>query len=129
MNRFTPPKNRPPTHPGEMLLEEFRKPVGISQVGFAERLGVSYVRLNAVINGRRGMMPDTALRLERATGMDADFWLDLQMRWDPGTHCTRPPRARSTRSDDCPLWRRSPGPQLTLADKRRCLNPVESGWV
>lgn len=82
MNRFTLPKNRPPTHPGEMLLEEFVKPLGASQVEFAGRIGVSYVRLNAIINGRRGVTPDTALRLECATGMDADFWLDLQTRWD-----------------------------------------------
>jgi len=82
MTRYNLPKNRPPTHPGEMLLEEFLLPGGITQTDFAERIGVSYVRLNAVINGRRGVTPDTALRLERATGMDADFWLDLQTRWD-----------------------------------------------
>lgn len=82
MSRFTLPTDRLPTHPGEMLLEEFLKPLGVSQTEFAERIGVSYVRLNAVINGRRGVTPDTALRLERATGMDADFWLDLQTRWD-----------------------------------------------
>src|SRR5688500_8152821 len=72
------PKNRPPTHPGEMLLEEFLNPLGITQKDFAERIGVSYVRLNEIINGRRGVSPDTALRLERATGMTADFWLNLQ---------------------------------------------------
>lgn len=82
MSRFNLPKTRPPTHPGEMLLEEFLKPLGVPQTDFAERIGVSYVRLNAVINRRRGVTPDTALRLEKATGMDADFWLDLQMRWD-----------------------------------------------
>jgi antitoxin HigA-1 len=82
MSRFTLPQERPPTHPGEMLLEEFLKPLGVTQAEFAERIGVSYVRLNAVVNGRRGVTPDTALRLERATGMDADFWLDLQTRWD-----------------------------------------------
>ena len=82
MPRRTLPSNRPPTHPGEMLLEEFLKPLGISQVDFARRIGVSYVRLNAVINGRRGATPNTALRLEKATGMDADFWLGLQADWD-----------------------------------------------
>jgi len=65
-----------------MLLEEFLKPLGISQAEFAKRIRVSYVRLNAVINGRRGVTPNTALRLERATGMDADFWLGLQTDWD-----------------------------------------------
>ncbi|MDA0798084.1 MAG: HigA family addiction module antitoxin [Chloroflexi bacterium] len=76
------PKHRPPTHPGEMLLEEFLKPLGIPQTDFAQRIGVSYVRLNAIINGRRGVTPNTALRLERATGMTADFWLGLQTDWD-----------------------------------------------
>lgn len=76
------PKHRPPTHPGEMLLEEFLKPLGVSQVAFSDRIGVSYVRLNAIINGRRGVTPNTALRLEQATGMDADFWLGLQADWD-----------------------------------------------
>jgi antitoxin HigA-1 len=82
MTRFNLPESRPPTHPGEMLLEEFLRPSGVSQAEFAERIGVSYVRLNAVVNGRRGVTPDTALRLERATRMDAAFWLDLQTRWD-----------------------------------------------
>ena len=76
------PTHRPPTHPGEMLLEEFLKPLGISQAAFADRLGVSYPRLNELINGRRGMTPDTALRLERVLGMPADFWLTLQQDWD-----------------------------------------------
>lgn len=76
------PANRPPTHPGEMLLEEFLKPLGIPQTEFAERLGVSYVRLNGIVNQRRGVTPNTALRLERATGMDAEFWLGLQTSWD-----------------------------------------------
>ena len=76
------PENRPPTHPGEMLMEEFLIPLEISQTEFAKRLGVSYVRLNAVVNGRRGVSTNTALRLERATGMDAEFWLGLQTDWD-----------------------------------------------
>lgn len=76
------PEHRPPTHPGEMLQEEFLKPLGIPQTEFAKRIGVSYVRLNAIVNGRRGVTSNTALRLERATGMDADFWLGLQADWD-----------------------------------------------
>lgn len=76
------PKNRPPTHPGEMLLKEFLEPRGLSQTEFAQRLGISFVRLNELINGRRGMTPDTALRLERVLGMPADFWLGLQLDWD-----------------------------------------------
>ena len=76
------PENRPPTHPGEMLLEEFLVPLGVSQVDFAKRIGVSYVRLNAIVKGRRGVTPNTALRLQQATGMDAEFWLGLQSDWE-----------------------------------------------
>ncbi len=76
------PTDRPPTHPGEVLLEEFLKPLEISQVEFAHRLGVSFPRLNGVVRGRRGVTPDTALRLERVTGMNAAFWLGLQQDWD-----------------------------------------------
>jgi addiction module HigA family antidote len=65
-----------------MLLEEFLKPLGITQSAFAGRLGISFPRLNQVINGRRSVTPDTALRLARVTGMSADFWLGLQLDWD-----------------------------------------------
>jgi addiction module HigA family antidote len=76
------PKNRAPTHPGEMLLEEFLRPMGITQSDFAVRLGVSFPRLNEIIKGRRGVTPDTALRLARVLGMSAEFWLGLQLDWD-----------------------------------------------
>ena len=76
------PKHRPPTHPGEMLLEEFLKPLEISQSAFAIRLGVSFPRLNEIIRGRRGVTTDTALRLARVLGTSADFWLGLQQDWD-----------------------------------------------
>ena len=76
------PKDRPPTHPGEMLLEEFLKPLGLTQTAFAIRLGVSYPRLNEIVKGRRAVTPDTALRLARVLGMPADFWLGLQQDWD-----------------------------------------------
>jgi len=76
------PARRPPTHPGEMLLEEFLKPLRISQSAFAVRLGVSFPRLNEIIRGKRGVTPDTALRLARVLGMSADFWLGLQQDWD-----------------------------------------------
>lgn len=76
------PSEQPPTHPGEMLLEEFLKPLGISQSAFAVRLGVSFPRLNEIIRAKRGVTPDTALRLARVTGMSADFWLGLQSDWD-----------------------------------------------
>ena len=76
------PTYRPPTHPGEMLLEEFLKPLGISQSAFAGRLGISFPRLNEIIREKRGVTPDTALRLARVLGMSADFWLGLQQDWD-----------------------------------------------
>lgn len=76
------PSDRPPTAPGEMLLEEFLKPLGISQSAFAIRLGVSFPRLNEIIRGKRAVTPDTALRLAQVTGMSADFWLGLQSDWD-----------------------------------------------
>ena len=76
------PTHQPPTHPGEMLLEEFLKPLGISLSAFAVQLGVSFPRLNEVVNGRRSVTPDTALRLAQVTSMSADFWLGLQQDWD-----------------------------------------------
>ena len=76
------PAKRPPTHPGEMLLEEFLKPLGISQSAFAVRLGISFPRLNEIIRGKRRVTPDTALRLAHVLGMSADFWLGLQQDWD-----------------------------------------------
>lgn len=76
------PKERPPTYPGEMLLEEFVKPLGISQNRLAIHLGVSYPRLNEIVRGRRSVTPDTALRLAKVLGMPADFWLGLQQDWD-----------------------------------------------
>jgi antitoxin HigA-1 len=76
------PRHRPPTHPGEMLREEFLVPLGVTQSELAERLGVSFPRLNEVIRGKRGVTPDTALRLARVVGMSPDFWLGLQQDWD-----------------------------------------------
>lgn len=76
------PTHGPPTHPGEMLMEEFLKPLDISQVELAKLICVSYPRVNELIHGKRGMTPDTALRLERLFGMEAQFWLNLQLAWD-----------------------------------------------
>jgi addiction module HigA family antidote len=65
-----------------MLLEEFLKPLGISQSAFAVRLGISFPRLNEIIRGKRGVTSDTALRLAYVLGMSADFWLGLQQDWE-----------------------------------------------
>lgn len=76
------PTDRPPTHPGEMLLEEFLDPMGISQRELAEAIRVPYQRINEVVNGRRGITPATALRLAKFLGTSPDFWMNLQLRWD-----------------------------------------------
>lgn len=73
------PTHRAPTHPGAMLLTEFLEPLQMTQVDLADRIGVSVQRVNELVKGRRGMTPDTALRLERLFGMDAQFWLNLQL--------------------------------------------------
>ncbi len=75
------PKHRPPTHPGEMLLEEFLKPLALSQAEAARRLNMPLNRLNELIKGKRGMTPDTALRLGELF-KTPDFWMHLQAGWD-----------------------------------------------
>lgn len=79
---MTLPKNRPPTHPGEMLLEEFLKPLELSQAEVARRLKMPVNRLNELIKGKRGMTPDTALRLSELFKMSPEFWMNLQAGWD-----------------------------------------------
>jgi antitoxin HigA-1 len=76
------PSHRPPTHPGEMLLEEFLKPLGITQMDAAARMRVPFQRLNTLVKGKRGVTADTALRLAVLTGMDAAFWMGLQADFD-----------------------------------------------
>jgi addiction module HigA family antidote len=76
------PKYRKPTHPGEMLLEEFLKPLNITQKELSDAIKVPYQRINEIINGRRGITPSTALRLAKYFGNSKDFWLNLQVRWD-----------------------------------------------
>lgn len=72
----------PAIPPGEMLLEEFLKPMGLGQVEAARRLGISLNRLNEIILGKRGITADTALRLARLFNMSAQFWVRLQADWD-----------------------------------------------
>ena len=78
----TVPTHRAPSHPGEMLLEEFLEPLGITQTDLAERIGVPFQRVNSLVNGRRALTPDTALRLSRVFGTTAGFWMNHQLRWD-----------------------------------------------
>ncbi len=76
------PTHRAPTHPGEMLLEEFLIPMDLTQRELAKAIHVPYQRVNELVNGRRGMTPNTALRLAKYFGISADFWMSLQLRWD-----------------------------------------------
>ncbi|MDJ0601565.1 MAG: HigA family addiction module antitoxin [Crocosphaera sp.] len=72
------PTNRPPTTPGEMLREEFLEPMGLTQQQLANEIGVSYQRVNELINNKRGITTSTALRLGKYFGTSPDFWLNLQ---------------------------------------------------
>ncbi|HLJ54915.1 MAG TPA: HigA family addiction module antitoxin [Chthonomonadaceae bacterium] len=76
------PTDRQPTHPGEMLRDEFLLPMGMTQRELAESIHVAYQRINELVNGKRGVTPSTALRLARVFGMSADFWMSVQLRWD-----------------------------------------------
>jgi addiction module HigA family antidote len=76
------PTNRAPTHPGEMLLEEFIKPLEMTQKDFASQLGWTYAKLNEIVHAKRGITPETALMLSDALGMEPEFWLNLQRDWD-----------------------------------------------
>jgi len=71
-----------PIHPGEILLEEFLNPMGISQYRLAKDISVSPRRINEIVHGKRGVSADTALRLERYFGLSEGFWLRLQSRYD-----------------------------------------------
>jgi len=71
-----------PVHPGEVILEEFLKPSGISQSRLAKAMNITATRLNEIIRGRRGITGDTALRLARATNTTPEFWLNLQALYD-----------------------------------------------
>ncbi len=79
---LTVPKNRAPIHPGEIIEEEFRKPLGLTQEKFAEALGIDRVRYSAIAHGRRGITPNTALRLAKVLGTSVEMWLRLQMMVD-----------------------------------------------
>jgi len=76
------PKHRIPTHPGEVLQQEFLSPLGITQVALAEHLGVSLQRINEIIRGKRGISADTAWLLAQALNTSPEFWLTLQATHD-----------------------------------------------
>lgn len=76
------PTRRQPTHPGEMLAEEFLLPMGISQRKLAKGIHVSYRHVNEIVNRRRGISPSMALRLAKFFRTSGAFWMSLQQRWD-----------------------------------------------
>jgi addiction module HigA family antidote len=76
------PENRIPAHPGEILSEEYLKPLGITQVALAAHLGIPVQRVNEIVRGKRGITPDTAWKLAQAFETSADFWLNLQALHD-----------------------------------------------
>ena len=76
------PKNRKPTHPGEILLEEFLKPSGMSQMDLARKIKIPIQRINTLVNGRRGMTPETAILLSDVFGTTPQFWMNLQTNYD-----------------------------------------------
>jgi addiction module HigA family antidote len=76
------PKNRRPAHPGEILLHEFLKPLELSQIKLAEKMGVPVQRINTLINGKRDMTAETALLLSRVLKTSPEFWMNLQVACD-----------------------------------------------
>jgi addiction module HigA family antidote len=76
------PENRVPTHPGEILLEEFLSPMNVSQVAFAAHIGVPIQRVNEIVRGKRGITPETAWLFAQALGTSPEFWLNLQSNYD-----------------------------------------------
>ena len=78
----TRPKQRPPTHPGEILLKEFLEPMGISQMELAKALRVPVQRVNTLINGKRGVSAETALPLAHRLNTTPEYWMNLQTAWD-----------------------------------------------
>ena len=85
------PSHRVPTHPGEVLQEEFLNPLGLTQVKLAEHIGVPVQRINEIIRGKRGITPETAWLFAQAFGTTPQFWVNLQANYDLAT-------ARPTRS-------------------------------
>jgi addiction module HigA family antidote len=76
------PKNRPPTHPGEILLEEFLKPREMTQAALSAKLEIPIQRVNTLINGKRGVSPETAIMLARVFETTPEFWMNLQTKYD-----------------------------------------------
>ncbi len=76
------PKKRKPTHPGEMLLEEFLKPLDLTQQSFAKQMGWTYAKVNEIVNGKRGVSPEVALSFADAFSNTPQFWMNQQTQYD-----------------------------------------------
>lgn len=87
------PTNRAPSHPGEILREDFLIPMEITQVDLADRLGIPFQRVNQIVREKRSVTPDTALRLARLFSTSVDLWLNLQLAWDL-YHAVHSPKAK-----------------------------------
>ena len=105
------PSDRAPTHPGEMLAEEFLGPFGLTQRDLANAIGVPYQRVNEIVRGRRGGTPSTALRLAKFFDTSPGFWMNLQLRWD---------LYHTQRSEARQLNTIVPYPALTATTLRQC---------
>ena len=123
------PTNRPPTHPGEMLLKEFLEPLGVSQVEAAKRMSIPLQRLNAIVKGRRGLSAATALLFEALTHWDAQIWLTLQAKWDLW-HALRArgrrPRVKALRQPVTPRSMRAPSAKVATTRTRRSVRKTAS---
>lgn len=76
------PKHRPPSHPGEILRQDFLEPMGLTQTQLSDAIHVPFQRINELINEKRGITPSTALRLSKFFGNSSQFWLNLQNNWE-----------------------------------------------
>jgi len=76
------PTHRIPTHPGEVLLEEFLNPMGINQKDLADNIHLSYQQVNEIITNHKAITPSIALRLAKFFNVSVEFWMNLQLRWD-----------------------------------------------
>jgi addiction module HigA family antidote len=114
------PRHRRPTHPGEMLVEEFLKPLQLSQADTARRLNMPLNRLNELVKGKRGMTPDTALRLAELFNVSAEVWMNLQVAWDLW-HAVQRRKARGEVGSILPIGRRR---SLIRAEVRRPATPA-----
>ena len=76
------PRHRAPTHPGEVLLQEFLVPKDLSQVTLSQKLDIPIQRINTLVNGKRGVTAETAILLSGELGTSPEFWMNLQTAWD-----------------------------------------------